>query len=169
MSKTSENFKPLNVAILTVSDTRDLNNDRSGDVLLECLSDCGHHLQDRKISKDNIFEIRAYVSEWIFKKSIQVVLITGGTGFAKRDVTPDAVEPLLEKKVDGFGELFRAISYQDIGNSTIQSRALAGLSNQTLVVCMPGSPNACKTAWDKILKQQLDASHKPCNFVAQLV
>jgi molybdenum cofactor biosynthesis protein B len=166
--KTQQAFKPLNIAVLTVSDTRNHDNDTSGQALCDRLVESGHHLADRTISKDDIFQIRSVVSQWIYRDDISVILITGGTGFTVRDNTPQAVKPLLMKMVDGFGELFRYVSFKEIGTSTVQSRALAGISNGTLVVCMPGSPNACKTAWDKILKQQLDASHRPCNFVEHL-
>ncbi len=161
-------FRPLNIAVHTVSDTRVEEDDVSGHALKDRLIDCGHHLIDKQITKDDVFQIRAVVSDWIYRDDVNVVLITGGTGFTARDNTPQAIEPLLMKKVDGFGELFRYVSYQEIGTSTVQSRALAGISNGTLVVCLPGSPNACKTAWDKILKDQLDASHRPCNFVDHL-
>jgi molybdenum cofactor biosynthesis protein B len=166
--KKKQAFKPLNIAVHTVSDSRDESTDTSGQALVQRLQKAGHKLADKKITKDDIFHIRAVVSNWIHRDDVNVVLITGGTGFTIRDNTPQAVRPLLVKMVDGFGELFRQISYQEIGTSTVQSRALAGISNGTLVVCMPGSPNACKTAWDKILLEQLDASHRPCNFVEHL-
>ncbi|MCF6318457.1 MAG: molybdenum cofactor biosynthesis protein B [Proteobacteria bacterium] len=166
--KQKQPFKPLNIAVHTVSDTRTEANDTSGLALKERLLEAGHSLADKKITRDDIFHIRAVVSDWIHRDDVNVVLITGGTGFTVRDNTPQAVEPLLVKKVPGFGELFRQISYTEIGTSTIQSRAFAGISNGTLIVCMPGSPNACKTAWDKILVDQLDASHGPCNFVEHL-
>jgi molybdenum cofactor biosynthesis protein B len=161
-------FTPLNIAVLTVSDTRTLQTDTSGQLLVERLTEAGHHLADRVLLKDDFYHIRALVAAWIADESVQVVLITGGTGFTARDSTPEAVTCLLDKQVDGFGELFRQISYTDIGTSTIQSRALAGLANGTLVCCLPGSTNACRTAWDGILAQQLDASHRPCNFVPHL-
>ncbi len=163
-----KSFQALNIAVHTVSDTRNEDNDTSGQALVQRLTAAGHNLIDKKITQDDIFHIRAVLSQWIYRDDVNVVLITGGTGFTVRDNTPQAVEPLLVKKVDGFGELFRSISYGEIGTSTVQSRALAGISNGTLVVCMPGSPNACKTAWDKILQEQLDASHRPCNFVEHL-
>ena len=162
-------FKPLNIVVHTVSDTRTDDNDTSGTALIERLLAAGHYLAEKKITRDDVFHIRAVVSNWIYRDDVDVVLITGGTGFTVRDNTPQAVAPLLMRIVDGFGELFRQISYQEIGTSTVQSRALAGISNGTLVVCMPGSPNACKTAWDRILKDQLDASHRPCNFVEHLL
>lgn len=162
-------MQPLNIAVLTVSDTRTEANDTSGDYLSEALRAAGHQLAERKIVKDDIYQIRAVVSHWIADPAIHSVLITGGTGFSGRDSTPEAIAPLLDKTVEGFGELFRQISYEDIGTSTIQSRALAGLVNRTLVACMPGSTNACRTAWEGILAQQLDSEYKPCNFVATLL
>lgn len=166
--KSNKLFKPLNIAVHTVSDTRTEETDSSGQALVQRLKQAGHKLVEKCITKDDTFHIRAVVSQWIFRGDVNVVLITGGTGFTSRDNTPQAIEPLLVKMVPGFGELFRNISYQEIGTSTVQSRALAGFSNGTLIVCMPGSPNACKTAWDKILIEQLDASHRPCNFVEHL-
>ncbi len=159
----------LTIAVLTVSDTRTLENDTSGDYLERALQDAGHQLAHRLLVKDDIYDIRAVVSEWIASRDIQVVLITGGTGFSGRDSTPEAVIPLLDKQVEGFGEVFRQISHTEIGSSTIQSRALAGLANQTLVACMPGSTGACRTAWANLLKEQLDSTHKPCNFVGILL
>ncbi|THG77202.1 molybdenum cofactor biosynthesis protein B [Pseudomonas sp. A-1] len=161
-------FVPLNVAVLTVSDTRSLDTDTSGGLLVERLQAAGHHLAARVLLRDDLYRIRAQVAQWIAEDAVQVVLITGGTGFTGRDSTPEAVACLLDKQVDGFGELFRQISFDDIGTSTIQSRALAGLANGTLVCCLPGSTNACRTAWDGILANQLDARHRPCNFVAHL-
>ncbi len=161
-------FVPLNVAVLTVSDTRSLDTDTSGGLLVERLQAAGHHLAARVLLRDDLYRIRAQVAQWIAEDAVQVVLITGGTGFTGRDSTPEAVACLLDKQVDGFGELFRQISFDDIGTSTIQSRALAGLANGTLVCCLPGSTNACRTAWDGILASQLDARHRPCNFVAHL-
>ncbi|MFK8032442.1 MAG: molybdenum cofactor biosynthesis protein B [Gammaproteobacteria bacterium] len=158
----------LTIAVLTVSDTRTLENDTSGNYLEKALVEAGHTLSHRLLVKDDIYDIRAVVSEWIASNDIQVVLITGGTGFSGRDSTPEAIIPLLDKTVDGFGELFRHVSYEEIGTSTIQSRALAGLANKTLVACMPGSTGACRTAWEKLLKDQLDSTHKPCNFVGVL-
>lgn len=161
-------FMPLNIAVLTVSDTRNFETDTSGQLLIERLQSAGHNLVERVLLKDDIYSIRAQVSVWIADAAVQVVLITGGTGFTHRDSTPEAVVCLLDKQVEGFGELFRQISREDIGTSTIQSRALAGLANGTLICCMPGSTNACRTAWDGILAQQLDASYRPCNFVPHL-
>ena len=163
-----QSFVPLNIAVLTVSDTRSLDTDTSGQLLVEKLLAAGHRLAERVLLKDDIYRIRAQVAHWIAEDRVQVVLITGGTGFTARDSTPEAVLCLLDKQVDGFGELFRQISVADIGTSSVQSRALAGLANATLVCCMPGSTNACRTAWDGILAEQLDARHRPCNFVAHL-
>ena len=164
----AENFQPLNIAVLTVSDSRNEETDTSGKLLVEKLEQAGHILGEKKILKDDLYHIRAEVAVWIASEDIQVIMITGGTGFTGRDSTPQAIEPLFDVTIDGYGELFRQISYQDIGTSTVQSRAVAGLSNGTLVFCMPGSTNACRTAWDGIIAQQIDASHRPCNFVAQL-
>lgn len=160
-------FVPLNVAVLTVSDTRDESNDTSGQYLQQAAKDGGHIVAAKQIVKDDIYQLRAVVSNWIADESIQAILVTGGTGFTGRDSTPEALTPLFDKTVDGFGELFRHISYQDIATSTIQSRATAGLSNGTVIFCMPGSTGACKTGW-QIIEPQLDARHRPCNFVAQL-
>ncbi|MFC6632865.1 molybdenum cofactor biosynthesis protein B [Microbulbifer taiwanensis] len=158
----------LNIAVLTVSDTRTEENDTSGQYLVEALRASGHKLADKKIVRDDVYQLRAQVSQWIADGSIEVIITTGGTGFAGRDSTPEALAPLFDKTVEGFGELFRAISYEEIGSSTIQSRALAGLANDTLICCVPGSTGACRTAWEKILREQLDGSHRPCNFVEHL-
>jgi molybdenum cofactor biosynthesis protein B len=166
--KTEAVFVPLNIAVLTVSDTRNLQTDTSGQLLIDRLQAAGHTLAQRVLLKDDLYKIRAQVATWIADDQVQVVLITGGTGFTGRDSTPEAVSCLLDKHVDGFGELFRQISVADIGTSTIQSRALSGLANGTLVCCMPGSTNACRTAWDGILAEQLDNRHRPCNFVPHL-
>ena len=161
-------FVPLNVAVLTVSDTRSEENDTSGQYLVEQVKTEGHLLADKKIVKDDIYQLRAIVSQWIASDEVQVVLLTGGTGFTGRDSTPEALTPLFDKQVEGFGELFRQLSYQEIGTSTVQSRALAGFANGTVIFCMPGSTGACKTGWNGIIKEQLDARHKPCNFVSHL-
>lgn len=166
--KPDQPFVPLNIAVLTVSDTRTTENDTSGQLLVDRLAEAGHRLAARVLLKDDLYRIRAQVATWIAEDLVQVVLITGGTGFTGRDSTPEAVACLLDKQVDGFGELFRQISVKDIGTSTVQSRALAGLANGTLVCCLPGSTNACRTAWDGILQEQLDARHRPCNFVPHL-
>ncbi|MCQ4313369.1 molybdenum cofactor biosynthesis protein B [Stutzerimonas sp. VN223-3] len=161
-------FVALNIAVLTVSDTRSLETDTSGQLLVDRVVAAGHRLAARVLLKDDLYRIRAQVATWIAEDAVQVVLITGGTGFTARDSTPEAIGCLLDKQVDGFGELFRQISVPDIGSSTVQSRALAGLANATLVCCLPGSTNACRTAWDGILAEQLDARHRPCNFVPHL-
>ena len=161
-------FVPLDIAVLTVSDTRTEEDDRSGGVLVERLQEAGHKLYGKAIVKDDIYQLRSIVSQWIADNQIKVVLITGGTGFSDRDSTPEAVTPLLDKQIEGFGELFRQLSFEEIGTSTIQSRALGGIANNTVVFCMPGSPGACKTAWDKVIVEQLDLRHRPCNFVAML-
>src|SRR6218665_930911 len=161
-------FEPLNICVLTVSDTRNLETDTSGQKLQDLLIAADHKLYARDLVVDDIYQIRAVISKWIADNQAQVILITGGTGFAGRDSTVEAVTPLFDKTVVGFGELFRQISYEEIGTSTIQSRATAGFSNRTLIFCLPGSTGACTTAWEKIIKEQLDSRHKPCNFVGQL-
>ncbi|PUB47575.1 molybdenum cofactor biosynthesis protein B [Pseudomonas sp. GV047] len=162
------NFVSLNIAVLTISDTRTLDTDTSGQTLVDRLESAGHVLIDRGLVIDDIYQIRAQVSLWIADPEVQVVLMTGGTGFTARDNTPQAVLPLLDKHVEGFGELFRQVSLAEIGTSTLQSRALAGISNGVLVCCMPGSPGACRTGWDRILAEQLDSRTGPCNFVPHL-
>lgn len=164
----SQDTIPLNIAVLTVSDTRNENTDTSGQLLADRLKEAGHQLSDRAIVIDDIYRIRARLSNWIADEHTHVVIITGGTGFTSRDSTPEAVAPLLDKQVDGFGELFRQISFDQIGTSTIQSRALAGMANKTLIFCLPGSTNACRTAWDQIISSQIDSRQGPCNFVPQL-
>ncbi|HEY5279405.1 MAG TPA: molybdenum cofactor biosynthesis protein B [Pseudolabrys sp.] len=161
----TKTFVPLRIAVLTVSDTRDVADDKSGATLAERLQKAGHVLADRKIVRDEVDAIRAQVKAWIDDKSIDVVISTGGTGFTGRDVTPEAVEPLFEKKMDGFATLFLMVSYQKIGTSAVQTRATAGVANATYVFCLPGSPGACKDAWDEILVHQLDYRYRPCNFV----
>ncbi|WP_434130990.1 molybdenum cofactor biosynthesis protein B [Methylocaldum sp. GT1BB] len=158
-------FVPLNIAILTVSDTRTEDTDVSGKSLIDRLSAAGHHLADKRIVADDIYRIRAVVSEWIASETIQVVITTGGTGVTGRDGTPEAVSVLFDKTLDGFGEVFRAVSYQDIKTSTIQSRAVAGVANGTYIFCLPGSSGACRTAWDQIIRDQLDYRTRPCNLV----
>ncbi|MEN9429168.1 MAG: hypothetical protein RJA86_27 [Pseudomonadota bacterium] len=167
-SKIEKPFIPLDIAVLTVSDTRSIDTDTSGQYLIDALTGAGHVLAERKIVKDDIYQIRAVVSTWIASTNVQAVIITGGTGFSGRDSTPEAVSVLFDKEVDGFGELFRQFSVAEIGTSTLQSRALAGFANNTVVFCVPGSTNACKTAWINILSQQLDSQHRPCNFVPNL-
>ena len=158
----------LNIAVLTVSDTRTAENDTSGDFLCEALGADGHSLAERRIVIDDIYQMRAAVSAWIADAAVEVVLVTGGTGFTTRDSTPEAITPLLDSEVIGFGELFRQLSLEEIGTSTVQSRALAGLANNTMVFCMPGSTGACKTAWNGILLEQLDINFRPCNFAELL-
>lgn len=162
----SKEFVAVNIAILTVSDTRTEETDSSGKSLVENVTAVGHRVVDKHIVADDIYHIRAVVSRWIADPAVEAVLITGGTGFSDRDSTPEAVLPLFDKEVQGYGEVFRHISYQEIGTSTIQSRALAGLANRTVIFVMPGSTGACKTAWNGVIKDQLDATHRPCNFVA---
>nr|WP_300309503.1 molybdenum cofactor biosynthesis protein B [Halomonas sp.] len=159
-----EDMIGLKVAVLTVSDTRTEDTDRSGQALVERLSSAGHHLADKRIVPDDVYQIRAIVSAWIADPEVQVILTTGGTGFTGRDSTPEAVGALLDKRIEGFGELFRQLSYQEIGSSTVQSRCLGGMANATVVFCLPGSTGACRTAWDGILAEQLDSRHRPCNF-----
>jgi molybdopterin adenylyltransferase len=168
MAKSIPVFSPLGLAVLTVSDTRTAENDTSGNYLVTALSDAGHQLQDRGLVKDDIYAIRAIVSQWIADSSVDAILITGGTGFSGRDSTPEAVSPLFDKSIDGFGELFRQLSFDDIGTSTIQSRALAGFANNTVLFAMPGSTGACTLAWTGILSEQLDSRHRPCNFYGVL-
>lgn len=158
----------LNIAVLTVSDTRGPDEDTSGRFLSEAATAAGHQLADRALVIDDVYRIRAQLSIWIADPGVEVVLITGGTGFAGRDSTPEAVEPLFDKTIVGFGEVFRALSLAEIGTSTVQSRAVAGLANRTLIFCMPGSTGACRTAWTGILREQLDVRHRPCNFVGLL-
>lgn len=159
-------FKPLNIAILTLSDTRTLSTDTSGDTLRDLLTAAGHQLVARELCVDNIYAMRAIVSRWIADADIHVVITTGGTGFTHRDSTPEALMPLFDRTIDGFGELFRRLSYDEIGSSTVQSRCCAGLANKTLVFCLPGSTGACRTGWNSILKEQLDSRYQPCNSVA---
>lgn len=160
--------KSLGIAVLTVSDTRTDENDTSGWYLVDSVKEAGHQLVDKKIVVDDIYRIRAVLSQWIADAGIQAILVTGGTGFTGRDSTPEAASVLFDKTVEGFGEVFRHISYNEIGSSTIQSRAVAGLANNTVIFCMPGSTGACKTAWSKIICEQLDSTHRPCNFVGVL-
>ena len=161
-------FQPLNVCVLTISDTRTEANDTSGNTLVNHLQQADHRLFDRALVKDDIYMMRATVSRWIADPLAQVILTTGGTGFTGRDSTPEAITPLLDKTITGFGELFRHVSIMDVGSSTIQSRAFAGLANRTLIFCLPGSPNACTTAWNEIIQSQLDSRTRPCNFYGQV-
>ncbi|MDF3060208.1 MAG: molybdenum cofactor biosynthesis protein [Microvirga sp.] len=161
----ARSFIPLTIAVLTVSDTRALAEDRSGEVLVQRLENAGHRLGDRAVVADDVAAIQAKVKAWIADPAIDVVITTGGTGFTGRDVTPEAVEPLFEKRMDGFSAVFHRISFDKIGTSTIQSRATGGVAGATYIFVLPGSPGACKDAWDGILEAQLDYRHKPCNFV----
>ncbi len=166
--KKYDEFVPLNIAVLTVSDTRTFENDTSGDALHDLASKAGHRVVEREIVIDDVYKLREIVSKWIASETVQVVVTTGGTGLTGRDSTPEALTPLFDKEVEGFGELFRQISFSEIGTSTIQSRAIAGLANGTMVFCLPGSTGACRTGWNGIIGEQLISTHKPCNFVAQL-
>ena len=158
-------FLPINIAIVTISDTRDLDNDKSGDVLAQRVESSGHNIIARKIVKDDFKQITQLFQSLINNEKIDVVISTGGTGLTGRDITPEVMKTLFEKSIDGFGEMFRWLSYSKIGTSALQSRALAGVTNGTYIFCLPGSPSACKDGWDDILVHQLDIRHKPCNFV----
>lgn len=160
----ANDFIPLSLCVLTVSDSRTPDNDTSGDYLVEALQAEGHHLSARALLPDDRYRLRAQVSQWIADPQVDGVLVTGGTGFTGRDSTPEALLPLLDKVMPGFGELFRAISFDEIGTSSLQSRAFAGVANATFVFCLPGSTSACRTAWEKIIRAQLDARTKPCNL-----
>ena len=157
-------FKPLSLCVLTVSDTRTAGNDTSGDHLCDALRDAGHRLHERALLPDDRYRLRAQVSQWIADPAVDGILVTGGTGFTGRDATPEALLPLLDKEMPGFGELFRAISVEEIGTSSLQSRAFAGLANGTFLFALPGSTSACRTAWDRIISAQLDARTRPCNL-----
>jgi molybdopterin adenylyltransferase len=156
---------PLNIAVLTISDSRNETTDKSGALLAARLESAGHRLAGKSIVPDDIYKIRAMVSAWIADDDVNVVISTGGTGVTGRDGTPEAVQPLLDKEIEGFGEVFRSISYDEIKTSTVQSRALAGVANATYIFCLPGSSGACKTAWDAIIAAQLDYRTRPCNLV----
>ena len=162
--KPARDFVPLSLCVLTVSDTRDASSDSSGDYLVEALQADGHRLAQRALLPDDKYRLRAVVAGWIADETIDGVLVTGGTGFTGRDSTPEALLPLLDKQMPGFGELFRAISFDEIGTSSLQSRAFAGLANATFVFALPGSTSACRTAWEKIIRAQLDARTTPCNL-----
>ena len=161
----SRPFIPVRIAVLTMSDTRTVEEDKSGNTLAGMIADAGHILAGRALVKDDVAAIRARVEAWISDPEVDVVITTGGTGFTGRDVTPEAVRPLFEKEIDGFSAIFHMLSYQKIETSTIQSRACGGVSRGTYIFCLPGSPGACRDAWDGILKWQLDNRHRPCNFV----
>ncbi len=161
-------FIPVNIAVLTASDTRTDANDKSGDALVSRIIDAGHKLMEKQIVADDVYQIRARVSQWIADEEVQIVITTGGTGVSGRDGTPEAVSPLLDKVLDGFGEMFRALSYDDIGTSTLQSRTLAGVANGTYIFVLPGSPGAVKLAWEKLICHQLDYRTRPCNLVEMM-
>ena len=158
-------FLPLNIAVMTISDSRTEDNDKAGKLLVDRLTRAGHQLAEKIIVIDNIYQIREVLSRWIADENIHAVVTTGGTGLTGRDSTPEAVQPLFDKTIEGFGETFRMLSYELIKTSTIQSRAIAGLANGTPIFCLPGSPGACKDGWDGIIQHQLDVRHKPCNLV----
>jgi len=158
-------FKPLSIAVMTVSDTRTDATDKSGDTLVKLLTEAGHALAEKRIVPDDIYRIRALASQWIADPGINAVITTGGTGITGRDSTPEAMAVLFDKQIDGFGELFRAVSYEEINTSTIQSRALAGVANATFIFCLPGSTGACRTGWGRLISHQLDYRTRPCNLV----
>jgi molybdopterin adenylyltransferase len=160
----STQFRALNLCVLTVSDSRTGADDTSGDYLVGALRDAGHALHERALLPDDKYRLRAQVSAWIADPAVDGILVTGGTGFTGRDSTPEALAPLLDKQMPGFGEMFRVLSFEEIGTSTLQSRAFAGLANATFVFCLPGSTSACRTAWEKLIRAQLDARTKPCNL-----
>ena len=162
---TSRQFVPLRIAVLTISDTRALEDDKSGATLVERIEKAGHAIAARAIVTDDVAKIRAQVKEWIANPAIDVVVTTGGTGFTGRDVTPEAIEPLFEKRMDGFATMFLLVSQAKIGTSAIQTRATAGVAGSTYIFCLPGSPGACRDGWDEILVHQLDYRYRPCNFV----
>ena len=163
--KTENKFFPINIAVVTISDTRDINNDKSGEILVQRIKDFGHKITVREIVKDDFDKIYNLFLKLTKNKNIDVIISTGGTGLTGRDITPEVMKTIFEKYIDGFGEMFRWLSYKKIGTSALQSRALAGVTNGKYVFCLPGSPSACKDGWDEILKYQLDIRHKPCNFV----
>ena len=164
MATRSDTFLPLNIAVLTISDSRTLETDDSGALLAERIEQTGHRLHQRRLEPDHRYRIRAVVSEWIADDDVDAIITTGGTGLTGRDGTPEAVEPLLDKQIEGFGEMFRVLSYEDIGTSTLQSRCLAGLANGVFIFCLPGSRNAVATGWDKLIEAQLDTRTRPCNL-----
>lgn len=168
MSKASHPFEPLNVAVLTLSDTRTRETDTSGDLIAERLTAAGHRVAARAIANDDHGALRVRVGVWIAEPGIDAIICNGGTGLTPRDIAPEAIEPLFTKSIPGFGELFRQLSYAQIGSSTIESRAFAGVADGTLIFCMPGSTRACELGMDKIILEQLDRRHKPCNLVALL-
>ncbi|MBL4622453.1 MAG: molybdenum cofactor biosynthesis protein B [Immundisolibacteraceae bacterium] len=161
----ADQFIPINIAVLTISDSRTEADDTSGKVLVDRVTEAGHQVIEKLIVADDIYQIRAAVSGWIADENVNAVISTGGTGVTGRDGTPEAIKPLLDKEIEGFGEIFRMLSYEEIRTSTVQSRALSGVANGTYLFCLPGSSGACRTGWDKLIKDQLDSTHKPCNLV----
>ncbi len=161
----SESRVPVNIAVLTVTDTRDESTDKSGKLLVERLTEAGHVLHEKCILPDDIYQLRAQVSQWIATQGIHAVVTTGGTGLTGRDGTPEAISILFDKQIEGFGEVFRMLSYDEIGASTLQSRCIAGVANATYIFCLPGSSGACATGWDKLIGPQLDSTNQPCNLV----
>lgn len=169
MSRAGHEFIPINVAILTVSDSRGELEDTSGDYLRTAVEDAGHRVITKQMTKNDRYQIRALVSAWIADSNIQAILVNGGTGFDKRNATPEALTPLFDKTIEGFGEIFRLISFDEIGTSAMQSRAIAGIANNTVIFAIPGSTKACKTGWEKLIQPQLDARQGPCNFIPHLL
>lgn len=165
LKEIEKEFKPVNIAILTISDRRTIEEDDSGDLLANRVADANHVMMDRQICKDNCYQIRSIVSQWILQEDINVIITTGGTGITGHDGTPEAILPLMDKTIDGFGEMFRSLSYKNIKTSTLQSRAFAGVANGTFIFCLPGSPGACKDGWDLLISEQLDRRTRPCNLV----
>ena len=165
LANDTRDFIPISIAVLTISDSRTEDTDTSGKVLVERLTEAGHVLADKEIAPDDIYQIRAVLSRWIADDDVEAVITTGGGGVTGRDGTPEAVLPLLDKEIEGFGEVFRAVSHRDIGTSNIQSRALSGVANGTYIFCLPGSTGACRTGWDEVINEQLDYRHRPCNLV----
>lgn len=157
---------PINVAVMTVSDSRTEDDDTSGKALVDRLTAAGHKLVDKCIIADDVYKIRERISRWITSKEVEVVITTGGTGLTGRDITPEAIRPLFDKEIEGIGELFRLVSYEEIGTSTVASRAIGGVANATFIFCLPGSTGACRTGWDKVIGPQLDSRTRPCNIVA---
>ena len=164
-TKSKREFIPLDIAVLTISDSRTEETDKSGALLADRLTSAGHRLAEKCIVPDDVYAIRAVVSRWIAAEDVNAVISTGGTGVTGRDGTPEAVQPLLDKEIEGFGEVFRSLSYEEIATSTLQSRALAGVANATYIFCLPGSSGACRTGWDKVISAQLDYRTRPCNLV----
>lgn len=169
MARTASEFKPAHIAVLTISNSRTAADDTSGDYLVEQITEIGHALHSRAIVADDLYQIRAVVSNFIADPQVQVVIMSGGTGFNIKNSTPEAIQPLFDKEIEGFGELFRMLSFQDIGSSSLQSRAIAGLANQTAIFALPGSTGACRLGWEQLIQSQLDARHRPCNFMPHLV